>query len=171
MNDANAFNFDERPFSTAFKRIYLHKYAEPAGKLRELLMRKDRTALKVFFDTKDNTIISITSFFWAKRYSCVASCTVVPCFSESGDIDIWSIGDVILYESEYWANYLQTRSLQRAFYGYEETLFGTETIARKERWYIAEDYGNYDGWLQCEFARKFLEVHPQCKLQEIADEF
>lgn len=153
-------------FSQAFQRIYLHRHKEPAWKLFELLCGEQRTALQVTYNITDHTIVDVTAYMWAPKVHCIVRCSVLPCFRRAGEVDIWTIAfderldegsdDVQELEQVVNPEFLKTR------YNPHQIVPGWDFY--QERWYIAEDHGNYDGWIQCLFAEKYLQSHPRYSL-------
>ena len=153
-------------FSQAFKRLYLHRYADPAWKVLESLCGEERTALRIRLNETEKVISSITAYSWLKNRLCLVYCTVYPCLGEDGHVDIWNMSDVDLIDDGRDDNrelerILNRKDLQKQYNGYSLDFYDEPSDFYKERWYIAEDYGNYDGWIQCCFAQKFIKAHPQ----------
>lgn len=153
-------------FSQAFQRIYLHRHKEPAWKLFELLCGEQRTALQVTYNITTHKIFDVTAYMWAQKSNCIVRCSVLPCFRRDGEVDIWTIafdetldeGSDDIQELEQIVNpeFLKTR------YNPHQIVPGWDFY--QERWYIAEDHGNYDGWIQCLFTEKFLQSHAKYSL-------
>ncbi len=153
-------------FSQAFQRIYLHHHKEPAWKLFELLCGEQRTALQVTYNITDHTMVDITAYMWIPKVHCMVRCSVLPCFREDGGVDIWTIindetldegsDDIRELEAILKPEYLKIR--------YAPHQMIPDWDFYQERWYLAEDHGNYDGWIQCLFAEKFLRSHPKYSL-------
>lgn len=156
-------NIENLPFSQSFRRLYLHRYAEPSRKLLESLCGEKCTALRVRFNETQKKLSSITAYSWLPNKLCLVYCTVYPCLEEDGHVDIWNMSDVDLIDNGRDDNRELNQILKDIQEHYKSYTFEFGDESRsiyKERWYLAEDYGNYDGWIQCCFAQKFIETHP-----------
>ena len=59
---------------------------------------------------------------------------------------------------------LKPEDVLKAYSGFSLDFEDEPRDINKEHWFTAEDYGNYDGWIQCRFAEKFIETHRQYTL-------
>ena len=162
-------NIENMPFSNAFQRLYLHRYKDPALKLFELLYGKERTILQVTYDITARTIDDVTAYMWAPKAGCLVRCSVMPCYNKDGGVDIWTITHNETIDEGTNDNRELKKILKPEFFKIwhspHQMISGPGWDSYQDRFYLVEDHGNYDGWIQCLFAEKYLESHPGYRLR------